>query len=287
MIPWKLPPFNPLANGLKATTQVQAWAMTLGRVVLCFPQAVANAWTKATISEIVVKVGSRVVFGPVTGTELDKINKYRGIYDDTGHLTIDLTERDGLSVFAKEIGGIDLPALGTDNVFIEVTNNYAGANAHNLYALGMFTALQFDPSKPKDLDSQLIHKLLSYQIPTSGGTRVTWMPDFKGAKVKRIHFSYAGADWTATANGNVQQVQLKKNGIEIVGDLSCLDNRFIQNEHRKVPQSKFYTMDFVVDNVHSAALESIDARSLEFNFTLGANDTIKALVECLDTPGNL
>lgn len=286
MILLQLPPFNPLANGLRATTQVQPWQMTLGRVVLCFPQAAANAITKATISEIVVKVGSRVIFGPISGTELDKINKYRGIYDDSGHLTVDFTERDGLSVMAKEIGGIDLPALGADNVFVEVVNSYAGANPHTLYALGGFTALQFDPRKP-NVEGQLIHKLLAIQIPSSGGTAVTWMPDFKGAVVKRVHFSYAGTDWTATADGNVQRVQTKKNGIEIWGNVRCLDARFVQQEQRKVPQSKFYTQDFIADNVHSAALETRDARSLEWNFTLGATDTIRALVEVLDVPGNL
>jgi hypothetical protein len=285
MIPLKLPPFNPLANGQKATTMVQPWQMTLGRVLLCFPQAVANAWTIATISEIVVKVGSRVVFGPITGTELDKLNKYRGIYNDTGHLTIDLTERDGLSIVAKELGGIDLPALGSDNVFIEVTNNYAGANAHSLYAIGGFTALQFDPRKPA-IDGQLIHKLLCFQIPGNGGTQLTWMPDFKGAIVKRVHFSYAGTDWTSTADGNITNVQTKKNGIEVF-NARCLDNRFLLNEQRKVPQAKFFSQDFIADNVHSAALETRDARSLEWNLTLTATDTVKAMVEVLDVPGNL
>lgn len=285
MIPLKLPPFTPLANGTKATTMVPSWAMTLGRIVLCFPQATANAITKATISEVVVKVGARVIFGPVTGLELDKLNKYRGLYDDAGHLTIDFTERDGLSVIAKEIGGLDLPALGADNVFVEVTNSYAGANAHNLYAVAGYTALQFDPRAPSR-DGQLIHKLLSFQIPGNGGTQLTWMPDFKGAIVKRVHFSYAGTDWTATADGNVANVQTKKNGIEVF-NIRCLDNRFLAQEQRKVPQAKLFSQDFIADNVQSAAMETRDARALEWNLTLTATDSVKALVEVLDVPGNL
>jgi hypothetical protein len=282
----KLPPFNPLANGVRSTTQVQRWQMTLGRVVLCFPQAVANAITKSTISEIVVKVGARVIFGPVSGTELDKINKYRGIYDDSGHLTVDFTERDGLSIIAKEIGGIDLPALGEEDVFIEVVNSYGGANAHNMYALGGFTGLQFDPAKPAP-EGQLIKKLLKYQIPSTGGTAVTWMPDFKGAIVQRVHFSYDGTDWTSTADGNLKQLEVRKNGTAVWDRIACLDARFVQQEHQKTPQSKFYTLDFVHDNAHSAALATADARALEFNLTLTATDTIRALVECLDLPRNL
>lgn len=279
-------PFNPLANGQRSTTQIPRWAMTLGRVKLCFPQATANGITKATISEIVVKIGARVVFGPISGTELDKINSHKGMYSDSGHLVVDLTERDALSVIAKEIGAIDLLAIGNEDVFIEVVNNYAGANPLTMYALAGYTALQFDPTKPST-DGQLIKKVLTYNIPTTGGTSVTWMPDFKGAQVQRIHFSYAGTDWTATTDGNLQRVEVKKNGTVIWSRIRCLDNRFILNENRKTPQSKFYTLDLVHDNVHSAMLDTRDARALEFNFQLGAADTIKAIVEVLDLPRNL
>lgn len=283
MIYLKLPPFNPVANGTRATLQVQRWQMTLARVVLTFLGT--NSITKATISEIVVKIGARVVFGPISGTELDKLNKHRGIFDQSDRLTIDFTERDGLSIVAKEVGGIDLPALGNEDVFVEVVNT-AGAGTPSLYALGGFTTLQFDPRKPAP-EGQLIKKVLAYQIPTSGGTAVTWMPDFKGAIVQRVHFSYAGTDWTASANGNVQSLEVKKNGVAVWDRLSCLDNRFLLQEQRKVPQSKFYSLDFIADNVNSAALATLDARALEFNLALGATDTIRALVECLDVPGNL
>lgn len=286
MIYLDLPPFNPVANSVRSTTQVQRWAMSLGRILLCFPQATANGISKSTISEIVVKIGARVVFGPVSAAELDKVNKYRGIYDDAGHLTIDLTERDGLTIFAKEVGAIDLPGLGDEDVFVEVVNNYAGANPLSLYAMGGFTGLQFKPGD-KSSEGQLIHKVLAYQIPTSGGTSVTWMPDFKGAFVKRIHFSYTGTDWTSTADGNLQRVEVKKNGTVLWSKVRCLDNRFIQQEQRKVPQSKFYTLDWVHDNVNSSALDTRDARALEFNFTLAATDTIRAIVEVVDLPRNL
>jgi len=226
-----------------------------------------------------------VVFGPISGTELDKLNKHRGIYDQADRLTIDFTERDALSVVAKEVGGIDLPALGSEDVFVEVVNN-AGAGTPSLYALGGFTTLQFDPKKPV-ADGQLIKKVLAWQVPTSGGTAVTWMPDFKGAIVQRVHFSYAGTDWTASANGNVQTLEVKRNGVAVWDRLSCLDNRFLLQEQKKVPQSRFYSLDFIGDNVNSAALDTLNARSLEFNLALGATDTIRAIVECLDVPGNL
>lgn len=286
MIYQDLPPFNPLQNGIRSTTQVQRWSMSLGRIVLCFPQVPANGISKATITEIVVKIGARTVFGPISAAALDKINKHRGVYDDSAHLTIDLTERDGLSVVAKEIGAYDIPALGGEDIFVEVVNNYAGANPLAMYAMGGFTGLQFRPGD-KSSEGQLIKKLLAYNLPSTGGSLMTWMPDFKGAIVQRVHFEYSGTDWTATADGNLQRLECKKNGNTIWPRMRCLDNRFLLQEQRKVPQSKFYTLDWVHDNVHSAALDSRDAAALEFNLTLGAADTVRAYVECLDLPRNL
>lgn len=283
MIYLQLPPFNPVANGVRSTVQVPRYDMTLARVVLNFPGT--NSITKTTITEIVVKVGARVVFGPISGAELDAMNKYRGIYDRADALTIDWTERDALSVVGKEIGGIDIPALYGQDIFVEVVNN-ASSGTPTLTALAGFTALQFDPRKP-DPDGQLIKKVLAFQIPTSGGTSVTWTPILKGAIVQRVHFKYAGTDWTGSTNGNLARVEVKKNGVAVHGNVECNLQRFLLQEQRKVPQSKFYHLDFVHDNVHSAALATADARALEFNFSLGAADTLRAIVEVLDSPGNL
>ena len=272
-----------MANGVRASVQVPRYDMTLGRLVLKFVGT--NSITKATISEIVVKIGARVVFGPISGAQLDAINKYKGIFDQADSLTIDFTERDALSVVAKEIGGIDIPALNGQDVFVEVVNT-AASGTPALYALGGFTSLQFNPAQPNP-DGQLIKKVIAYQVPTSGGTQVTWTPQFKGAIVQRIHFQYTGTDWSALANGNLISVECKKNGVAVWDRIEDRDNRFLVQEMRKVPQSKFYHLDWVHDNVHSAALATADARALEFNFLLSAADTIRAFVEVLDSPNNL
>lgn len=284
MIYLKLPPFNPVANGVRSTVQVQRYDMTLGRVVLKMYGA-ANSITKSTISEIVVKVGARVVFGPISGTELDKINKYKGIQDQGDSLTIDFTERDALSVVGKEIGGYDIPALGGQDVFIEVVNT-AVSGTPALYALGGFTALQFDPANPNP-GGQLVKKLLKFNIATSGSTSVTWTPQLKGAIVQRIFFGYGGTDWSALDNGNLISVECKKNGVAIWDRIDCRDARYILREQRKLPQTRQYVLDFVHDNVHSAALSTADARALEFNFLFGAPDALTAIVEVLDVPNNL
>jgi hypothetical protein len=283
MIKLRLPPFNPVQNGARSTIAIPRYDMTLARVTLKFIGA--NSLTKTTITEIAVKAGARTIWGPVSAAELDKINKFKGLFDQADSLTLDFTERDALSPDAKEVGGIDIPALGGQDVFIEVNNN-AASGTPNLYALADFTTLQFDPRNP-DPRGQLIKKLVKIQIPSNGGTAVTWTPSFKGAIVQRLFTFYGGTDWGASTDGNVQTVEIKKNGVAVWDRINCKDARFFQLEMKRVPQSKVYAVDFIADNVHSAAMSTADARSLEINYQLGATDTLYAIAEVLDTPGNL
>lgn len=282
MIYLPLNPFNPVANGARSTVMIPRYDMSLGRIILNFPGT--NSITKATISEVVLKIGARVVFGPISGAELDAINKFKGLQDRADTLTIDLTERDGLSVIAKELGAIDIPALGGQDIFLEVVNN-AASGTPVLTALAGFTSLQFDPRKPEP-EGQFIKKMLVFNIPTTGGTQITWTPQLKGAQIQRIHFRFNGTNFSGSTDGNLRRVEVKKNGVAVHDVMDNL-NRFILGENQKVPQAQFYHLDFVADNVHSGALSTVDARALEFNLTLGAADTVKAIVEALDVPGNL
>lgn len=281
MIYYQCPPFNPVALGVRSTLQVPKLALSLGRIVL----RIAGAITKATITEIVVKVGSRTVFGPISGTQLDKINKYRGLFDETGHLTIDFCERDFQGRMAKEVGALDLVQLGGSDVFVEVVNN-AAAGVPTLEAVAGYTALQFDPSKPAR-DGQLINKLLRYVVPSSGGTLLNWTPDFRGALVKRVFFEYAGTDWTAGADGNVRSVLVRKNGLAVWDNVRDMTTRFLQSEQRRVPQTRLHVVDFTIDNVAEAMLTTSDARDLRFDLQLGAADTLVAFADVLDVPNNL
>jgi len=281
----QLATFNALANGARASAQVPSYKQSLAKIVLQFSGSI----TKALIDEIVLKVGSRTVFGPVSGAQLDKLMKYRGQYDHANFLSIDLTERTLQNAYEREVGAIDIPHLGGDAIFVEVLNS-AVSGTPALAGTVQYTGIQFHPAKDATAatvkDQQLIAKLLRYSIPTSG-TRFTWQPNFKGAKIKRIHFVYTGTDWTGSADGNLYQVEARLNGVAVHDRVSCLANRFAQQEHKRVPQAKTYTIDFIEDDLLGKSLNTAGAKSLEFIGDMTAADTITAYVECLDLPGNL
>lgn len=268
-----MPPFlNVVANGV-ATMQVPRYSNTLNRIVLALG---GTAFTKAMISDIKVKIGARTVYN-VSGTYLDGINKYKGIYDDANFLTIDFTERDAPSIDGKEVGGYDMTAW-PDNINLEIT--IAGATAPTLSGTMFLTPPQGQGA------GELIHKTMYFPASTNVGGKFPINFSPKGALIKRIHMFYAGTDWTATTDGNVNRVEVKKNGLT-VWDATSRVQRFIEQEQRKVPQSKHYCVDFIFDNNMSGALKTSDAAALELNAFLTASDGLNVYVEVIDLPFNL
>ncbi len=263
-----LPTFNNVVATGVATLKVPKYALTLNRILL---RLGGTAFTKAMITDIKIKLGVRTVYN-ITGPLLDAINKYKGLYDDAAHLTIDFNERDATTLPGKEIGGYDLSKL--DDMTLEIT--ITGATAPTLAATGFFTAPQ---------DNDLIEKVLYFPTSTSvaGKFPINFNP--MGALIKRVFFFYAGTDWGNGTNGNLNRLEVKKNGL-VIHDADCVDNRFISKEYQKVPQSKLYVYDPMVDNNASGMLVTSDAVSLEFNTFLTAGDAIQCYVELLDKPYN-
>lgn len=267
MILQKLPPFlNVVATGV-ATLRIPRYAQTLTRLVL----KLGGTFTKTMITDIKIKAGVRIVYN-TTGLVLDAINTYKGLTANASYLTLDFTERDATGIVGREIGGYDLQTM--DDLTLEVT--IAGATSPTLEATAYFTPPQNNP---------LIQKILSFQVATSASGKLAIPFDPRGALIKRIHMKYAGTDWGASTDGNINRLEVKKNGL-VIFDQTCTDNRFAQNEYRKVPQSKYFVYDPIVDNNASGHLVTADAASLEFNAYLTAGDTVNVYAELLDAPNN-
>ncbi len=282
MLMLRLPDFVGVAATGTATLKIPKLAVTLGRVLL---RLGGTAFTKAMIADIKVKIGSRVVWNAQTqganaaGTLLDRINKYRGVYDDAYHLTIDFTDRDFKTLAAQEIGGYDMTKFAED-VFLEI--QISGATAPTLYAYMMHTPPQGDSDDP----TQLVQKLVAVPWTAAAGGRFVLPFEPRGSLIKRAYIMFNGSAGTATADANVSKVEVKKNGL-ILFDPQDVDMRFVQQEYRKVPQNGMFVVDFTFDNNLSGGLPTADARSLEFILTLGATDNGVCFFEVLDTPFNL
>lgn len=282
MINLRLPDFQPVVAGQTAMLKIPRWALTLGRVTL----RLGGTFTKAQISKIVMKLGTRPVWavdtggGLAAGTIVDMINKYKGLFDQATNLTLDFFERDFMTIAAREIGGYDMSKL-SDDLYLEITINAAAVNP-TLYAIGFFT-----PPQGKDIEEdQLVQKIVALPYSFNSGARFQINFDPKGALLKRIYATFTGTDGSATAEQNLSKFEVIKNR-NAVHELVSTDNKFLQKEFSKVPQAQMHIVDFCVDNNLSGALVTADARSLEFAPTFIAADNGVVLFEVLDTPVNL
>lgn len=271
MILQQMPTFLPVAAGAKAILKVPKFALTLTRLLL----NLGGTFTKAQIDWIRVKVGAHVIW-EITGTDLDTLNKYRGIYDAALFLTLDFTERDAPTIEGKEIGGIDLQQL-PDELYVEVDIN-SGAVGPTLRAVAFLTPPQSNP---------LVKKILRIATPSLSAGRNDINFNAQGALLQRAHLKYTGTDWGAAANGNLAELRVRRDGLPIWEDVTCLQSRFIANEYRKVPQSRYYHYDPIVDNNQSGAVVTAGVQSFQMQPLLTAGDTITCYFEVLDTPMNL
>lgn len=282
MNPIRLPDFaNVVATGT-ATLKLPKYLLTLCRLTL---RLGGTTFTKAMISAVRLKVGSRTVWSVETqgatagGTHLDRHNKYRGLFDQASNLSIDFTERDFMNVVAREVGGYDMSKFAED-VFLEVV--ITGATAPTLYAIGQFTP----PQGANDDPDQLIQKLVGVPFSVAAGGRFYIPFEPRGALIKRVYIHFNGTTGGATTDSNLSKLEVRKNGFTLF-DPQDSDNRFIQQEFRKVPQAQMYVADFAFDNNLSGSLATGDATSLEFIGTFTATETGIAYFEVLDKPFNL
>jgi hypothetical protein len=272
-----------VAAGTTATITIPTENLTLTGVKLCLS---GTTFDKTKIDSVKVKVGSRTLWD-LTYAQINAINNYKNEADNLKYLFLNFTERDQAIFPVKEIGGLDLMALASTGVVTLEIKIAGTAVAPAIKAIGYFQAGQGNPA---------VLKYVPFTAAYNVGGKFTLPVTLKGALLKRLYVFFSGTAWTASTNGNIQNVECKKNGL-VFFDQSDLDNRFDQTQFKKVPQAGLYVCDFIVDNNHDAHITTMRRvdngaaiyDSFEFNVTVGdaGGASITAIAEVLDAASNL
>jgi len=237
-----------------------------------------TALTKAMISLFRMKANGKTVIEG-TGTQIDKINAYRGTgTTNAKFLDIYFTDYSLNNELDRQVGAFDTSA-GIINLTTEVTT--LGATAPQITPILIESASQKSRQGEMLPFATLIAKTLRYPYNIGTGGKLPVTVPFgltNGAIIKRLHvFQNAGTMTGAT---------VKQDSLVIHESLKD-ENEFMQVRHGRVPQAGVYTIDFVVDGDIKKALDTRDARSLEWLFDFSAADSGDILVEYLDPLGNL
>ena len=265
-----LPFANVVATGV-ATAQI-----TPGRTIECIKLALGGtALTKAMLTDIKLKANGKTFFQG-TGTQLDKINAYRGRTQEAAYLDLGFSDYSGDTELDRAVGAFD--TSGIVNITAEVT--IAGATAPTLKSIIQETALQRDKTGAPLPFAGMMTKVLTYPWNISTGGKLPFTLPFgaqNGAIIKRVHVEHTG---------NMTAAEVKQDSLTVHESLKA-ENENEQKRWSRTPQTNWYTLDFVLDGNMRKALDTRDARSLEWLFTFSAADSGTILVEYLDPLGNL
>lgn len=255
---------NVVSNGIASA------GITPGRTIERIVLQLGGGLAKANIPLIRIKANGKTFFEG-TASQIDKLNKYRGIYDTAAFLTLDFTEITGRDRLDQMVGAFDT-SQGIANITIEVTT----ATAAGSPTLNMFLV---ESGAQAASYSPIMAKTLRYPYATSvGGTLPIVLPFGKdtGAVIKRVFFESA----------NMTGLVVKQSG-NVIHESNRDVNEFMQREHGRVPQAGMYCADFIMDGNNGNALDTRDARSMEWLMRLSAADNGHVIVEYYDTLGNL
>jgi Viral coat protein P2 N-terminal domain len=257
-----LPFTNVVASGV-ATTSLPV-GMSYNRIFL----QLGGTFTKSMITDVKVRMNGKVIWQN-TGARLDLINTYRKRGVSVNFLCLDFTEPMAKVMGEQYLGNLNT-AQGVSSLTVEVT--IAGATAPTLESWS-----EYGPPAPLGV----IAKQLTFTSSFGGAGKFPFkLIDVanRGAIIKRVHFAHGG---------NVQSLEVKKNGIVIHDNVPTVVNAYYQLDYGKAAQTNLYTYDPCLDDNYSNAIRTQDMVSLEFNLTTGAADTVTAIVEVLDLLGNM
>jgi hypothetical protein len=268
--------------GQIATIRIAPEEFTLVGIKLALS---GTTFDKTKINRVRLKVGPRVIWD-LTYAQIQAINNYKGGADNLKYLLLDFTERTQAIFPVKEIGGIDLMTMiQLGEVFLEM---YIDATAVGpvINATGYYEQRQTNP---------IVLKYVPFSVTQTAAGRFTLPLNLRGALIKRVWLFYSGTNYSASTNGNVSRVEVKKNGV-VMFDQYDLDNRFDQAQFKKLPQANLFVIDFLIDDNHDAHITTVrntqsgqvyDAFEFNTYLTDVGGSSITAVAEVLDTVTNL
>lgn len=171
-MPFKLnlEPFNNVSATGRAVLNSK---LVLGNVIESITLELGGTtFTKAMLTSIRVRLNGKVVFGDISGTLLDLIQRRQDGVNDANRLTIDFTEPDAQSLPGQLMGCINTVAAGIHDVTVEV--DIAGATAPTLAAYATLRSpSDMDPARGFDPNlAPIIRALIPTTIPVSAAGEI-------------------------------------------------------------------------------------------------------------------
>lgn len=265
-------PFPGVAASVDTAAQV-----SLGRTIEEITLVMGGgSFVKAThVSLVRARANGKVVV-EASGAQLDAINAYRGRTQNASYLPIPFADFTMEDQFSQEVGAFDTSA-GIESMTVEMT--IGAATTPSLRSMITESAQQVDSRGASLPYRGMLSKILRYPFNVSvGGDLIVPMPlgPVSGAIVKRAHIFASQAT----------RVQVKQDGVAVYDQLLA-DANDQAVRYGRAPQSNVFTVDFVGPGHIDEALDTRDAKALEWLVTFSGAASGHIVVEYIDSLLNL
>lgn len=234
-----------------------------------------TAFTKAMITNLRVRLDGKDVINGITGTQLQTLNSYEGLTDETNYLVIPFGDFTARTIRGQHLGDLDL-SVYRKPLEIEVT--IAGATAPTLVAHASHNVpkalmgIGFDAAEAAQLRS-LIRTVIQPAAAVSRTSYGISLGGSPGARLRRFAFFHS----------NLTSVDYKKGSFTKHDDVSTALNNAMLKQFARVPQSGLYVLDRIADGNQGEAETTVDADGRPWNqqvaLTTSAGDTITAFAD--------
>jgi Viral coat protein P2 N-terminal domain len=210
-----------------------------------------TTFTKAMITALRVKLNGKVVFGDISGAQLDSFQTYQLGNTGATFLTVDFIEPDSKSMQGEILGAIDTNAAGVNTFTVEV--DIAGATAPTLDSwiqlrdVASITDVAGQPTKGFNPN---LRPLLRALIPTSIAALSAAEQQYAinygsggNSLIKRLIM------FNGTAS--LSTFRAKRNSLDIYEFVVPTLASWVQSDYGKHPQAGMYVVDWLADGNQS------------------------------------
>jgi hypothetical protein len=240
----KLEPFqNVLATGRAVLSSKLVLGNVIERVYL---QLGGGAFTKAMITAIRVRLNGKVVFGDISGSNLDLVQRYTLLNNTATFLTIDFSEPISRSIQGQLMGAYNTNAAGITDFTIEV--DIAGATTPTLDAWvqlrnpnSMLAKDGFDPKL-----APVLRALIPTTIPVTAAGEIQADVNYGSggnSLIKRL-FIFSSV---------LTSFRIKRDALDIFETVAPVLNTYAELDYGRVAQTNLYVWDPLMDGNQSDA----------------------------------
>jgi hypothetical protein len=243
-----------------------------------------GAFTKAMISAIRVRLNGKVVFGDVSGTNLDLIQRYSLLNNNAGFLTVDFTEPQARSIQGQLMGAYNTNAAGITDFTVEV--DIAGATTPTLDCWvqlrapsSMSPANGFDPNL-----SPVIRALIPTTLPVTAANETQFDVNYGSggnSLIKRLYI----------ISTVLTSFRIKRDALDIFETIAAALNSYIELDYGRVAQANMYVWDPLMDGNQSDAYPTrrVDGTpsNYQFLFTSSGAGSHLVLADVYSVVGSL